>query len=79
MKTPIFVYMLKGEGSHYFVGLTDALTRELCRHRQGLNSQTKKILPVRLAETKQYFSFKEARFGKQIMEAKMRLIQSRSF
>ena len=79
MKTPIFVYMLKGEGRNYFVGLTDSLTKELCRHRQGLNSQTRKILPIKLAEAKQYFSFNEAKFGKQIMEAKMRLIQSRNF
>jgi len=52
---------------------------ELCKHRQGLNSQTRRILPVRLADAKQYFSLNEAKFGKQIMEAKARLIKSRDF
>ena len=71
--------MLRGSDKNFYVGMTAELTAELCRHRQGLNSQTRRILPVRLADAKQYFSLKEARFGKQIMEAKARLIKSRDF
>lgn len=69
-----YLYILKTNGDHFYIGSTNNIHRRILEHKNGKTKSLKKLLPIELVFSKEYFKLIDARKA----ESKLKKFKNKS-